>query len=223
MQVAKKIINIIITLPIIAAAGFMAVGVFQGGMTLHKLLSENEELKQAITNITDEGKIGYAKIVKQEMVEGKLFTTILFVETARDDELDRIVEKEYTIEGDIIHFDAMIIKFGNKMVLDGKKRSLYLWRRVYGEMTAPINGMPIESEGAEPKRYGDIFNALPSEYRQMFWSNIWELANDPELLREYDIEAVYGNVTYSKLRPGLIYVFKITSTGQIYPEIVPDI
>ena len=219
----KKLVGFIIAVPIIIGIGFMATGVYYGGMTIHKLLGENETLKQAITNITDEGKIGYAKVVKQETIDGKLFSTILFVETARDDELQRIVEKEYIIEGDIVHFDALIIKFGNKMVLDGKKKSLYLWRRIYGEMTAPASGQPIETEGNEPERYKDVLAALPAEYRQMFWTNIWQLANDPELLKEYGIEAVYGNVTYSKLKPGLIYIFKITPTGQIYPEIIPDI
>jgi hypothetical protein len=29
-------------------------------------------------------------------------------------------------------------------------------------------------------------------------------------------------VVYSRLREGLIYVFKISSTGQVYPEVVPD-
>jgi hypothetical protein len=49
------------------------------------------------------------------------------------------------------------------------------------------------------------------------------LANDPYLLAQYDIEAIYGNVTYAKLKKGLIYVFRITATGQVYPEVIPDI
>ncbi len=57
----------------------------------------------------------------------------------------------------------------------------------------------------------------------MFWEHIWELANNPEALSQYDIEAVYGNAVYTKLRPGLIYVFKITASGQGYPEVVPEL
>jgi hypothetical protein len=63
---------------------------------------------------------------------------------------------------------------------------------------------------------------LPIKQRQLFWSNIWDLANNPDNLQEYDIQAIYGNVVYSKLLPGLIYIFKISSTGQVYPEVVPD-
>jgi len=32
----------------------------------------------------------------------------------------------------------------------------------------------------------------------------------------------YGNAVYSRLEEGLIYVFKITPTGQVFIEVVPD-
>jgi hypothetical protein len=108
------------------------------------------------------------------------------------------------------------------MVMDGTTRALYLWRRIYGEKMAPEEGFVIEEPGAEPQRYKDLLEALPIEQKQMFWSNIWELANDTERLAEYDIDAIYGNAVYSRLREGLIYIFKMTPTGHFYPEIVPD-
>jgi len=191
--------------------------------TIQELLAENKELKQALTNLSREDQIGYAKVIAQETRDGELLTTIRFVETARDDKLQKILEKEYTLAGDIIHFDALIVKFGDKMVMDGKTRALYLWRRVYGEQMTPQEGFAIEEPGTEPQRYSDLLKLLPAEQRQMFWSHIWDLANDPERLAQHDIEAVYGNAVYSRLRKGLIYVFKISSTGQVYPEVVPDL
>ncbi|UCC99916.1 MAG: hypothetical protein JSW66_08540 [Phycisphaerales bacterium] len=191
--------------------------------TIQELLAENKELKQAITNLGREDQIGYAKVIARETKNGELFTTIRFIETARDDKLKKILEKEYTIAGDIVHFDALIVKFGDKMVMDGRTRALYLWRRVYGERMAPQEGFAIEEPGAEPQRYKDLLKLLPAEQRQMFWANIWELANDPGKLAQHDIEAIYGNAVYSKLREGLIYVFKINSAGQVYPEVVPDL
>ena len=201
---------------------YLGRGFYYGAKTIHQLLAENKQLKQAITNLTREEQIGYAKVINQQTIDEKLFTTIKFVETARDDKLKTILEKEYTIEGDIIHFDALIVKFGNKMVMDGTTRALYLWRRVYGEKMAPEKGFVIEQPGTEPERYRDLLKALPIKQSQMFWSNIWDLANDQKKLMEYDIEAVYGNVVYTRLSKGLIYVFKIDSTGQVTPETVPD-
>ena len=218
-----KVLPPIIIVAMLAGIVYLGRTPYKVVTTIRELLVENKELKQALTNLSREDQIGYAKVVAQEMKNGELYTTIKFVETSRDNKLNKILEKEYTISGDIIHFDALIVKFGNKMVMDGRTRALYLWRRVYGEKMTPAEGFAIEEPGAEPQRYKDLLEALPLEHRKMFWSEIWELANDTEKLAEYDIDAIYGNAVYWKLREGLIYVFKINTSGQVYPEIVPDI
>ena len=202
---------------------YLGRGFYYRAMTIHQLLTDNKQLKQAITNLTDEDQIGYAKVIAQEPNDGKFYTTIKFVETARGDKLKTILEKEYTIEGDMVYFDALIVKFGNKIVMDGGTKALYLWSKVYGEKMAPEQGFAIEEPGAEPQRYSELLKVLPIKQKKLFWSNIWDLANDPDKLKEYDIEAIYGNAVYSRLRKGLIYVFKISPTGHVYPEVVPDI
>jgi hypothetical protein len=208
---------------LLVAAGYFGRGFYGRALTIHELLGENKQLKQAITNLTSEDQIGYAKVISQRTDEnGRLRTTIRFVETSREDKTKKILQKEYTIEGDIIHFDALVVTFGDQTVIDGRSRALYLWRRVYGEHTAPQDGHAIEEPGAEPKRYEGLLKMLPIEQRQLFWSNIWDLANDPEQLKQHGIKAIYGNVLYHKLREGLIYVFKISPTGHLYPEVVPD-
>lgn len=207
----------------LAGMAYLGQKPYRAAATIQELLAENRTLKQAISNLSGESQIGYAKVITQETKDGQLYTTLKFVETARDDKLKKILEKEFTIAGDVIHFDALIVKFGNKMVMDGRTRALYLWRRVYGEQMTPQEGFAIEEPGTEPQRYSDLFKALPIKHREMFWSHIWDLANDLEKLAEYDIEAIYGTAVYSKLRSGLIYVFKIDSTGQVYPEVVPGI
>lgn len=206
----------------LVAAAYFGRGLYRGTMTIHELLGENKELKQAISTLTAEDQIGYAKVISQRSEDGRLLTTLRFVETSRDDKTKTILQKEYTIEGDVIHFDALIVKFDDQMVLDGKARALYLWRRVYGEKMAPEEGFPIEVPGAEPKRYEDLLKILPIEQQGLFWSNIWGLANNPEQLGQHGIKAIYGNVIYSQLREGLIYVFKIGPTGHLYVEDVFD-
>jgi hypothetical protein len=217
-----KISTIVILAAVLVVAGYFGRGFFLREMTIHQLLNENKQLKSAITNLTAEEQIGYAKVISQETREGSVVTKLRFVETARDDKLKKIVEKDYTIEGDIVHFDALIVKFGDKMVMDGKERAMFLWRRVYGEGMAPQAGFPIESPNAEPQRYADLLGRLPIKQKELFWSSIWDLANDPEKLKQDGITAIYGNVVYTRLKQGLIYVFKISPTGQLYPEVVPD-
>ena len=206
---------------VIAAIG--ASTLFFADKTMLELLHENKGLKKSITNLTWETQIGYAKVLSQQEKDGKLITHLLFVETDRIDPLKRILEKEYEIEGDVVHFDALIVTFGNQLVMNGNEKSVYLWRRVYGEKMKPEEGYNIETPGSEPKRYADICAKLSLEDKSMFWEEIWKLSNDTDRLKEAGIKAIYGNVVYRKLRPGLIYVFKISSTGTLYPEVVLDL
>lgn len=209
---------------ILGLAGFALVGgtLFYGTKSIHDLLSRNEKLKAAIASLQHEDQIGFAKVVKQETRDGKLYTTVRFVETARDDMLRRLLEREYEIEGDIVHFDALIVTFDEQMVMDGKARALYLWRRVYGETMSPADGYDIESPDTIPVRYAGLLHELKLPEQKMFWDAIWDLADHPEALRDHGIKAIYGNVVYKRLRPGLIYVFKIGNDGHVYPETVLD-
>ena len=215
------LIGIIVIIALIVVVVIAATTYF-GLKTIHELLTENKKLKESLARLTQEDQIGYAKVMKQETKEGKLYTTLKFVETARDDKANKILEKEYTIEGEIVHFDALIVKFGNQLVIDGKERSLYLWRRVYGENMSPSAVYPIEEAGQEPVRYKGLLEELRAKDQKTFWAAVWELANDPQKLSKLGVQAIYGNVVYSQLKPGVIYVFKISNTGQVYPETVPE-
>ncbi len=221
-QNGSVFIRSVVILFMIMMAGFGGA-LFYGSKSIHDLFENNKKLKLAIENLTREDQIGYAKVLRQETIDGKLVTTLKFVETARDDKLKKVLEQEYTIEGDVIFFDALIVSFSNDDVMSGEKRALYLWRRVYGENMAPSAGYPIEMECQTPKRYADFLAQLDLPEQEMFWEAIWDLADDPDLLKKYGIQAVYGNAVYKKLRPGLIYVFKISGNGRVFPETVPDI
>jgi len=218
----KRIFKFITTILTLVVLGLVGGSLFYGTKTVHDLLAGNEKLKKAIATLTHEDQIGFAKVLKQEMRDGRLYTTVKFVETARDDLLNKVLVREYEIEGDIVHFDALIVTFDDQMVLDGKARSLYLWRRVYGENMTPAEGYEIESPDTIPARYGELMQELKLSDQKKFCTAIWDLANHPEALRDQGIKAIYGNAVYKRLRPGLIYVFKIGNDGQVYPETVLD-
>jgi len=223
--ICKKISSILITIAILAAIGATGVLIYKynSDKTIGQLLKDNKELQVAITNLKAETQIGYAKVISQTETDGKIMTRLKFVETDRKDMLKRVLEKEYDIEGDIIHFDSLIVKFDEQAVADGNEKALYLWRRVYSDKMRPEDGFAIETEGAEPRRYADICSKLDLKDKSLFWEEIWKLADDKERLAEYGITAIYGNVVYRKVQPGLVYVFKISSTGNLYPEVIPDL
>ncbi|MEN8733981.1 MAG: hypothetical protein ABF329_04125 [Lentimonas sp.] len=202
---------------------FAIIGVsfYQSSSTIHSLLTENHELNKAIKNLTAEEQIGYATIQSQARdLTGQLQSTVRFVQTAAGRPKEIVSEQLFTITGDVIHFDALIVKFNNQYVQDGKGRSLYLWRRIYGENNSPASGKLIELPGDAPERYHSISKSLRMTDSDIFWEAIWELANNPEQLSEYGITAVFGNAIYSRMQEGQITLFKISPTGQIYPEVL---
>lgn len=213
----------LMTLAGIIVLGLLAYAMFYSGKTIHDLLGENKALQKSITNLTREEEVGYAKVLAREQRDGKIFTRILFVVTDPDDMTKRIVEKEFEVEGDVVFFDALIVKFKSKSVMEGKERALFLWRRIYSDKMTPENGHPIDMPGSEPVRYAQICAKLSVKNRNMFWTEIWRLSDDPERLNRSGVQAVYGNAVYKKVKPGLIYRFKLDASGAFYPDTMPDL
>ena len=219
----SSVLKSVSALLVAGALAVVGVSFLWSTLTIRDLLTENRRLREALSNLTREEQIGYAKVLGQEQRDGKLFTRLRLVQTARDNPLERVGQYDIEVEGDVVHFDALVVKFDNRLVQSGDERALFLWRRVYGEHQAPADGFSIEEPGVPAARYREVFAPLKLEEELMFWDAIWSLATDPTRLQEYGVRATYGSVVYTRLRPGLIYAFKITATGQLYPEVVPDL
>ena len=73
------------------------------------------------------------------------------------------------------------------------------------EQMPPGDGFPIEEPGTEPKRYKGLLDTLPLGHQQLFWSNIWDLANDPETLQEHDIKTEDGKRCYLIEQPAFAF------------------
>lgn len=216
-----KIIGTLIALTALATAAFFGVSFYLSSSSIHSLLTENHDLNKAITNLSREEQIGYATVESESTDEyGQKSLEVRFVQTAAGNPKEIVDEQLYTISGDVVHFDALVVKFTDEYVRDGKERALYLWRRIYGEQTPPEQGESIQVPGSAPERYHAISQTLKLKDRTLFWEAIWDLANDPTHLSQYGIKAVFGNAIYTQMEAGKVYLFKIGATGQIYPEVV---
>ena len=216
-----KWISILVVIAVVITAGIFGVTVYYSTASIHQLLTENRRLSKAVHNLTQEQQIGYAVLESQTRdASGKTVSQIRFVQTAPDNPKMIVSEQQFTISSDVIFFDAVIVKFTDAFVKDGKERALYLWRRIYGENTPPIEGQMIEAPNAFPRRYESITRSLRFKEKQVFWDAIWDLANDIKQLSDYGITAVFGNAIYIRPIPGKVYLFKISPTGQIYPETI---
>ncbi len=220
----------LLLLGVLIVMSIWGLAVYQAAETFRQFLTENRDLKAALARLTQEDQIGYARVMDQSTDNGELYTTLAFFQTDRDEPERRVYQGEFTIRGDIAHFDSLVVKFDSQLVLDGEQRSIYLWRRIYDEYTSPGEGQLIESPDEAPARYRALLPdptwrerlTLAPDFSQEFWTTIWDLANDTEALREYGISAVYGNTVHTRLEPGKVYRFKINGSGQIWPQVVEN-
>ncbi|MBT4758131.1 MAG: hypothetical protein HOO08_07030 [Opitutae bacterium] len=220
-RIKTRLIATFVVLAVLITAGILGVSFYHATASIHELLTENHQLNKALRNLTREEQIGYAILESQTRNDlGELESVVRFVQTAANEPRTLVSEQRFTVSGDLVHFDALIVKFNNEYVKDGTERALYLWRRIYGETTKPANGEAIEITGTVPERYYTITESLDLKDRNIFWNAIWELANEPNRLSQYGIQAVFGNAIYTRMQLGKVYLFKISATGQIYPEIV---
>lgn len=216
-----KIIVTVLSLAAIATAGVLGVAFYFSSSSIHGLLTENHKLNKAIRNLTDEQQIGFATLKSRSRNElGQVESLVRFVQTAPGKPDEVVSEELFVVEGEVIHFDALIVKFSDDYVKDGKGRALYLWRRIYGDDEAPAEGDLIQAPGEAPDRYEVITRSLKLKNQPVFWEAIWDLANNPQQLSEYGVKAVFGNAIYTKMEADKVYIFKISPTGQIYPDVL---
>ena len=117
-----KVMVLVLTIIMTVGLLFLGGGVYYFSKTVNDIFNQNEELKIALATLTKEEQIGYAKVIRQDKHKDNIYTTIKFVETSRNNKLKTVLEKEYTLKGDVVYFDALIVTFPGDMVKDGKER-----------------------------------------------------------------------------------------------------
>jgi hypothetical protein len=148
---------------------------------------------------------------------GGAFTTFRFQEVGADGATPAPAQT-FSIEGDVAYFEALVVKFDDSFVERNdllKGSSLLLFRRVYGEYQAPVDGFSLDTVGGQPHGYEDG-PAGPSPFHADLWTRFWDYALEPEVAREAGVRAMHGEAPFIRLAPGRDYEIELrTSEGLI--------
>ncbi len=128
-----------------------------------------------------------------------------------------------TIEGDLLYVDAWVVKFDDLFVEQNdplRSASLCLFRRLFGEHEAPVNGVVLDDPAGRPEAYG---GAGATEFEAKIWDEFWEYANDPKKAEQMGIRAAHGEAPSMKLKKGHLYRLTLrASDGLTFePEKIP--
>lgn len=122
--------------------------------------------------------------------------------------------RQFAIRGDVVHVDALLIKFSDSAVEDGdplRSTSICLFTRLYGDEQTPADGFPLDAVGSRPAAYSA--GSETSDLERELWSDFWEYANDPQRAAAAGVRAMHGEGPFIKVRPGKVYRLLLRASG----------
>lgn len=207
----------IVGLAVLVVGGATGIYVYQAKYSqehrINELLDQKHQLEQVISRLNTETRRAQILVTDQHTVNGKLQTTLLFVEYARDG--SSLPAKSFTIEGKWVHIDTMVIKFDSQYV--GKDDALRghnicLFTRIYGDHQTPADGFPIDEPGQAPAIYRGT-DPRVSQFEQNLWKGFWKLADDPAYRKEQGVRVANGQGLWGPFEPGRLYTITMEANG----------
>ena len=178
----------------------------------------NQKLEMANVFLKKTRRLAVISDIVKESQEGSdaVKTTFSFSEIDLSD--NPIGEKRtFTIDGDILYIDTMVIKFEDDFVEQGdvlKGSALCLFNRIFGEKQKPEEGFKLDAEGETPKPY-KLDSPDSSGFEKELWGNFWKLAQNPDYAKKMGVRAAHGTAPSMKLQEGSTYKLEMRNTGEL--------
>jgi len=175
--------------------------------------ARNEKLQEIVQRLTDEKRVAEVIVTDQKMLDGILHTTLLFVEYARDG--SSLPARSFTIQGEMGHVDAMVIKFERHFVSENdalRGHSIALFTRIYGDHQSPEHAEMIDAPGKIPEIYrGD--DPRVEGFEQDLWKDFWKLYDDENFRKEKGVRTSSGQGVWGKFERDKLYTITLESDG----------
>ncbi len=218
----KVILRGIISLLALAVLFFALKGFFW----MAKKVEEYRVLRQVIERLSAESRIAEVLVTQSRLNEEtqKIETTIKFLEYDTDGK--PLAARYLTFQGNIIQFQALVIRFQDTLVTAGDKvrgKSAYLFLRAFildKENTQVFDLTEINTVPAGYKVPG-----VKSEFEDKLWQEFWRYALEPKARERAGIKNAQIEAPGSMFLPGTIYTLKIEHDGglRIDTHPIPEI
>ena len=204
-------------LAVLVIVGVVGVTVYQSRFSarqeIERLERRTEQLQEVVRRLTAERRVAEILVTDQREVDGVTRTTLLFVESARDG--TTLAPKSFTIDGNVAHVDALVIKFEDDFVQANdplRGHSIALFTRLYGERQPPERAFPLDEPGKMPEIYRGS-DPRVSRFEQELWENFWRLATDESYRRQFGVRVANGQGVWGMFEPDKLYTLTLESDG----------
>ncbi len=211
----RAIFHLIIVVPI-GIAIFMAA----------RKVYQSQILGQVIERLKADSRIAEVIVTRTELDEAtkKVLTTIKFLEYSVDNK--PLAPRYFTFHGNIIQFQAMVIRFKDELVEAGdrvKGKSAYIFLKAFVIDGDKPQIFPINEVYDIPAGYK--IEGLLDPYEIKLWREFWQYALDPAKRTQEGIKNAQIEAPGSMFLPGTLYTIRIEHGGgmRIDTEPIPRI
>ena len=207
----KKFLN---TARIVFSLAIILIVFFFGYNLVSRLANEKAILKQVITRLEADSRTAEVLVtgVNYDEKTGKNLTTIKFMEY--DVNGHPMKPQYFTFAGNIIQFQALVIRFDDVHVREGdqlKGKSAYLFWKVFMLDGKNTQEYPIAHVNEIPEGYRIDKEIHPYEAR--LWREFWRYALDPKMRAYNGIKNAQIEAPGTMFVPGILYTIKIEHDG----------
>ena len=183
---------------------------------IEQLQDEKRQLEQFVTRLATEKRVADILVSHQnKTAQGQLETTLLFVEYNKQG--NPLPAKSFSVSGDYVHIDAMVIAFDRGLVRDNdalRGHSIALFTKIYGDQQKPADAALIDPPGAIPDIYRDA-DPRVSEFEMSLWKDFWKLYDDENYRKEKGVRSSDGHGLWGIFKPDRLYTITITPEGKL--------
>ncbi|MBL8843543.1 MAG: hypothetical protein JNL90_18630 [Planctomycetes bacterium] len=181
---------------------------------------EIERLELALKYLKVERRVARLIVLDQSKdANGAVRTKVRFEEVdAQGQPLGTPLEAE--VAGEQLYVDALVVKFDDVLVEQGdalRGASLVLFRRLFGERQAPVDGVALDRGGARPAAYGG--EGPMAALERTLWGEFWEIADDPQRGRGLGIRSAQGEAPSRRVKKGEVYRLTVRAAGGLEFEL----
>ncbi len=204
-----------------------SVAVLFAAVSINRWLEEWRVLRKVVERLSADSRAAEVIVTKTELDEAtkKVRTTIKFLEF--DAKGAPLEPKYFTFQGNVIQFQALVVRFQDDFVKHGDKlrgKSAYLFMKAFVLDGAKTQEFNITETNQIPAGY-KLPSGKTSEYETKLWNEFWTYALDPKERSRAGIKNAQIEAPGSLFLPGTIYTLKIEHDGgiRIDAQPVPEI
>jgi hypothetical protein len=199
-----------------------AVVIIAAGLWLARYFYERALLEKIIQRLSAESRVAEVLVTGVNYNEEALanFTTIKFLEY--DASGSPLEPKYFTFPGNIIQFQALVVRFDDKFVMAGdrlKGKSAYLFWKAFMLDGQSTKEFPISYVEEVPGGYK--VKSKDGRFEERFWREFWKYALDKRSAQRAGIKNVQIEAPGAMFVPGYLYTIKIEHDGGLRIETQP--